>query len=804
MKRGGWPKLSFSPGVLTIGGIALGIVSAIVAFADLVPGGQRVVLVDTRPIQSVDPPFRYDNDQRRFVRLVVAPICPGGPDPLVAVGHSCTAGAEGVRVELRNGLVAGKAGKAVRAADLAVGLRSYLGGYEVTPTNNVLRIARREGQPIVPPALLLSWLRVQPSITVAPAGEPKPIGTGPFYVAELWCHEQHRGVHCSSTGGSPSIPLGDLEGVEDVLVLRRRDRSVNAATEIVVVGLRIEQRDDTQSSPPVLEPSSQARALALALDEARIHGIFDVEANLRAKLEKATEGRPRAWRFTEARRDRVLVAALHRPNSPRVEAHLPSRCRSRLVHALAKVRRDPTFLRHLGARPAAQLLPEPFEPVHTWQDPSGEPADESPDDRTCAIDLVTNRAWQHAAEEIASRIDELELGLKVNVEALSPVEEDKKRQRGDYGISLLSLVYQPRPAAYDLWDNLSSTGWTSPDHVKRAEDVAAREAAGEGSEAIYASIDELHRELDAYLIPMHAPTRVMAASDRLLGLEPSSVYLDPEGLRLAASASQSLIRFLLLAASALLFALAATAYFSRKVAARRERVELSLRMLRHDMVAPLATIKAYAERVSTGKSAMREALLSEAEAALAAAEDARFLLQEGKPPANGKASTRLREEVIKPILANLKQRSSYETAEEPHVSELTAEPPPLAVPPEVAKFVVRTLVENAWRHRGDRPLFLSLVGTIAVGSFYLEVEDHGPGMTPAEAKQVFKPGYRTDSARRDHAHGSGMGLHLARSILRLHGGEIELRQAANPTIFKVRFPLVPKDRDQPNRLGMTT
>lgn len=34
------------------------------------------------------------------------------------------------------------------------------------------------------------------------------------------------------------------------------------------------------------------------------------------------------------------------------------------------------------------------------------------------------------------------------------------------------------------------------------------------------------------------------------------------------------------------------------------------------------------------------------------------------------------------------------------------------MPPEVAKFVVRTLVENAWRHRGDRPLVLDLIGTV--------------------------------------------------------------------------------------------
>ena len=153
-----------------------------------------------------------------------------------------------------------------------------------------------------------------------------------------------------------------------------------------------------------------------------------------------------------------------------------------------------------------------------------------------------------------------------------------------------------------------------------------------------------------------------------------------------------------------------------------------------------------------------------------------------------------------PILDNLRRRSFYETAMRPTTTvDLPDKLPPVNVPFEVAKFVVRALVENAWRHRGDRPLRLALVGTVSDGSLDLEVKDRGPGMTPADAANLFQAGFRSDTARREFLLGSGMGLYLARSALRLYGGEIKLSQEANPTVFTIRFPLSSKGRGKLNK-----
>ncbi|HEX9734789.1 MAG TPA: HAMP domain-containing sensor histidine kinase [Thermoanaerobaculia bacterium] len=758
--------------------------------ADFTSPDRRVVLVDTRPIQSVTPPFDYDNDLRRFMRLVLIPICPGVELAPVAVGRACNPTAGGVRVELRGDLVAGEAGTAVHAADLAQGLQESLEGYVVQAEGDVLSIAQKVGeQTDVPPDLLVSWLRVQPAV-VDLEGQSAPVGTGPFYVDQLWCHES-RSVPCSRVGGPPPVRLGELEDwLEDVLVLRRREGTMGAraTSEIVVVGLRGE--DDSVSTPLV----PRTEALARALDRSYVHGVFDVEADLEAGLIKESSGgRSKGWRFSEPRQDRVLVAALRQTDRSGAR-HLSSQCRSRLVHALARIRQDPTFLRQLGARPAGQLLPEPFEPVHVWQDPFATDVEFS---ERCEIDLVTNTAWSYAAEEIRKRIGQFDQELQVEVSALSPGKENQKRSKGDYDISLLALVYGLRPDAYYLWDNLRSTNWATSPHVQAAADLAAREARREEPEAIHAAIDELHRDLDAYLIPMGAPTRVVATSDRLLGLDPGGWSLDPDGLRLAPSASEFRVRSLLLVAGVVLLALATTLLFLTRASDRRRRVELSLRMLRHDLLAPLSTIRAYADRIHARDPKVGEALLAEADAALAVAEDAHFVLQEGRPQARGNASTRLRDEVVAPILGSLRRRSSYETGQEPTILLDLPDEPPVSVPPEVARFVVRTLVENAWRHRGGRRLILELAGTVTGGSFHLEVKDHGPGISAAHAERLLQPGYSSDVDRRDFHQGSGMGLHLAWSVLHLHGGEVGLRQAADPTIFTIRFPLASAGRIKP-------
>jgi signal transduction histidine kinase len=56
----------------------------------------------------------------------------------------------------------------------------------------------------------------------------------------------------------------------------------------------------------------------------------------------------------------------------------------------------------------------------------------------------------------------------------------------------------------------------------------------------------------------------------------------------------------------------------------------------------------------------------------------------------------------------------------------------------------------------------------------IDIEDNGPGIASAEAERVFEPFRRLESSRNRETGGFGLGLSIARNIIRAHGGEIFL------------------------------
>ena len=57
------------------------------------------------------------------------------------------------------------------------------------------------------------------------------------------------------------------------------------------------------------------------------------------------------------------------------------------------------------------------------------------------------------------------------------------------------------------------------------------------------------------------------------------------------------------------------------------------------------------------------------------------------------------------------------------------------------------------------------------------VEDGRPGIDGVEMDRVFEPFVRLEASRSRKTGGAGIGLAIARSVARSHGGEIELENA---------------------------
>jgi signal transduction histidine kinase len=86
---------------------------------------------------------------------------------------------------------------------------------------------------------------------------------------------------------------------------------------------------------------------------------------------------------------------------------------------------------------------------------------------------------------------------------------------------------------------------------------------------------------------------------------------------------------------------------------------------------------------------------------------------------------------------------------------------------------IGNLVDNAIAYGGAARLRL-LSGA---GEVHIEIEDDGPGIPREAREKVFAPFQRLDPSRNRATGGVGLGLAVARNVVRAHGGDIELDDA---------------------------
>ncbi|HZC06763.1 MAG TPA: HAMP domain-containing sensor histidine kinase [Ktedonobacterales bacterium] len=98
--------------------------------------------------------------------------------------------------------------------------------------------------------------------------------------------------------------------------------------------------------------------------------------------------------------------------------------------------------------------------------------------------------------------------------------------------------------------------------------------------------------------------------------------------------------------------------------------------------------------------------------------------------------------------------------------------------------VMRELLGNAMKYaaEGEIVVRVSREGNMA----YVEVEDAGPVISAERATTIFEP-YVTDPTLQNT--GLGLGLYIARSVVRLHGGEMGLRRGDRGNVFWFTLPL---------------
>jgi two-component system osmolarity sensor histidine kinase EnvZ len=106
--------------------------------------------------------------------------------------------------------------------------------------------------------------------------------------------------------------------------------------------------------------------------------------------------------------------------------------------------------------------------------------------------------------------------------------------------------------------------------------------------------------------------------------------------------------------------------------------------------------------------------------------------------------------------------------------------------PKVFRRCVTNLIENAMRYAEHVSLKAGRRGDLVE----ITIDDDGPGIPEDLRDDVFKPFFRIDESRNPGTGGVGLGMTIARDVVRAHGGEIELADSPNGGLrARIKLPL---------------
>lgn len=110
----------------------------------------------------------------------------------------------------------------------------------------------------------------------------------------------------------------------------------------------------------------------------------------------------------------------------------------------------------------------------------------------------------------------------------------------------------------------------------------------------------------------------------------------------------------------------------------------------------------------------------------------------------------------------------------------------LPLRPSATRRCLANLIANARRH-ADR---IWVEAGRLTGAIEITVDDDGPGIPERHREDVFKPFFRLDSSRNRATGDSGLGLTIARDVVRGHGGDIVLSDSPHGGLrVRLRLPL---------------
>lgn len=120
---------------------------------------------------------------------------------------------------------------------------------------------------------------------------------------------------------------------------------------------------------------------------------------------------------------------------------------------------------------------------------------------------------------------------------------------------------------------------------------------------------------------------------------------------------------------------------------------------------------------------------------------------------------------------------------------------------EKMKQVWQNLISNATKY-SDSDKKIKIYSKInQKNQFVFYVKDEGVGIPQKEQKKLFNKFFRANNAALAHAEGTGLGLHIARELVRAHQGEMSFKSKENQgSTFHFSLPIVKEIKEKNNKI----
>ena len=100
--------------------------------------------------------------------------------------------------------------------------------------------------------------------------------------------------------------------------------------------------------------------------------------------------------------------------------------------------------------------------------------------------------------------------------------------------------------------------------------------------------------------------------------------------------------------------------------------------------------------------------------------------------------------------------------------------------------VIRNLIQNSFKY-ADTERGVDVILDNNQGNILIKIRDYGPGISQKESKKIFEPFYRSHGTKK--ISGIGLGLSIAKKIIKSHRGNIKLNlDVSSGTEFNLYLP----------------